>query len=101
MRSAEHRWIFHQVSLWEIQIKYNIGRPQLPCPPQEMLPAAVTKAGFERRHIEDEAIYLLGKLPLYHRDPFDRLLIAHALLNGWLFATDDREIQRYPVRVFP
>lgn len=93
------RWIFHQVSLWEIQIKFDLGKLPLPREPETFLPQAVREAGFARASIEDEGIFMLGKLPPIHRDPFDRLLIAHALLHGWEIATTDREIAQYPVRI--
>ena len=92
-------WIFHQVSLWEIQIKFDLGKLPLPRAPETFLPQAVTEAGFARAPIEDEGIFMLGKLPPIHRDPFDRLLVAHALLHGWEIASTDREIAQYPVRI--
>ncbi len=100
MSSADHTWIVHQASIWEIQTKFDLGRLDLPAPPNEFLLTAIEEAGFARRSIEDEAIFLLGKLPPIHRDPFDRLLVAHALLNGWPLATVDRTILRYPVNAF-
>src|SRR5688572_25881805 len=72
-------WIFHQTSLWEIQIKYSLGKLPLPGPPENYLPEAIWQAGFEQSSIENEGIYFLGKLPNHHNDPFDRLLIAHAV----------------------
>jgi PIN domain nuclease of toxin-antitoxin system len=94
-------WVFHQVSLWEIQIKYDLGKLQLSRSPEELFPEAIIEAGFSRGAIEDGGIFLLGKLPPIHRDPFDRLLISHALLHGWEIATVDPLINKYPVRIFP
>ncbi len=100
MRAGGLIWICHQVSLWEIQIKYDVGKLRLPSPPREFLAAAIAAARFTSRPIEDEAIFLLGKLPPLHRDPFDRLLVAHALLHGWPIATTDPNLLRYPVQEF-
>jgi PIN domain nuclease of toxin-antitoxin system len=94
------RWIFHQVSVWEIQVKYDIGKLRLPKSPGALLPEAVNRAGFFPGVIEDEGVFLLGKLPPVHRDPFDRLLVAHAILHGWELATVDSTIAEYPVRIF-
>ncbi len=94
------RWVFRQVSLWEIQIKYDIGKLRLPKSPGELLPPAINEAGLFLESIEDEGIFLLGKLPPVHRDPFDRLLVAHAILHGWELATVDSNITKYPVRIF-
>src|SRR4051812_17008617 len=74
---------FHQVSIWEVQIKYLLGRLRLPDKPQVFIPAALARSGFEYQRIEDEAIYLLEKLPSIHRDLFDRLLISHAIHRGF------------------
>ncbi len=97
--SGEAHWIFHQASLWEIQIKYDLGKLTLPKPPSAFLSKAVSETGFRRASIEDEGIFMLGRLPPIHRDPFDRLLIAHAVLHGWEVATTDTVFQQYPVRL--
>ena len=68
--------------------------------PGDLLPEAINAAGFFPGSIEDEGIFLLGKLPPVHRDPFDRLLVAHAVLHGWELATVDKTVAKYPVRVF-
>ena len=39
----------------------------------------------------------IGTLPMIHRDPFDRLLIATCIVNGWTLATQDEQIPKYPV----
>ena len=99
-RRDDIRWIFHQTSLWEIQIKYLLGKLPLPLPPEDFLPEAIAAARLLEYSIENEAIYLLSKLPNHHSDPFDRLLIAHAMCRGWEVATADRQWERYPVRIF-
>src|SRR5690242_20399071 len=93
-------WIFHQTSLWEIQIKYSLGKLPLPDRPESYLPNAIHEAGFQESLIENEAIYFLAKLPNHHSDPFDRLLIAHATLHAWEVATVDMQWQAYPIRIF-
>lgn len=98
--AAQVRLIFHQVSTWEIQIKYELGKLPLPMAPGEFISDAVETTGFSYERIDDDAIFMLGKLPQLHRDPFDRLLVAHAAVKGWEFATVDEQIARYPVRVF-
>jgi PIN domain nuclease of toxin-antitoxin system len=93
-------WIFHQTSLWEIQIKYLIGKLPLPASPERYLPQAIGRAGFQESPIENEGIYFLAKLPSHHTDPFDRLLIAHAICCGWEVVTADERWNAYPVRIF-
>jgi PIN domain nuclease of toxin-antitoxin system len=48
--------------------------------------------------LDEEAPLHLHRLPLVHRDPFDRMLVCQALVNGLVILTPDAEIQRYPVR---
>jgi PIN domain nuclease of toxin-antitoxin system len=93
-------WIFHQTSLWEIQIKYSLGKLPLPDRPENYLSHAIRAAGFEEASIENQGIYFLDKLPNHHNDPFDRLLIAHAVLRAWEVATVDTKWNAYPVRIF-
>ncbi|MDB4474661.1 type II toxin-antitoxin system VapC family toxin [Opitutaceae bacterium] len=92
-----HEFFYHQVSTWEIQIKFDLGKLPLPRPPSEVLPKWIAESGLRSKPIEDRAIFLLGNLPAIHRDPFDRLLIAHAVANGWSILTADETVKQYPV----
>ncbi|PKA16641.1 type II toxin-antitoxin system VapC family toxin [Leptospira haakeii] len=98
-KEEDTRLLFHQVSLWEIQIKYDLGKLPLPEAPGNFLVAACIQSGLEKSNIQDEAIFFLSKLPNIHRDPFDRLLLSHAMINGWEFATEDDILKKYPVRI--
>ena len=89
--------VFHQASTLEIQLKFQQGNLCLPKPPREFIPESVRRSFFLYETISDEAIFFLGKLPNLHRDPFDRLLIAHAILNGCTILTADDKILKYPV----
>ena len=82
----------------EIQIKYDLGKLKLPDTPQKFLPDLIQDSGLNFHTLENKAIFMLGKLPKLHRDPFDRLLIASALVKGWEIATVDRIIDQYPVQ---
>jgi len=88
---------FSQVSTWEIQIKHGLGRLTLPERPEQFLPPAIERSGFDYLPIQDAAILFLDRLPGYHRDPFDRLLIAQALTGHYHLATADEQVLRYPV----
>lgn len=91
-------WILSQVSILEIQIKHQLGKLPLPDAPAEWLPGLIEDSGLEYRHLSNEAIFMLGKLPGLHRDPFDRLLVSTALTEGYEIATIDPQIRGYPVR---
>ena len=88
---------FSQVSTWEIQIKYGLNRLPMPDRPEKFLPAAIQKAGFLYAPIEDGAIFFLDRLPNFHRDPYDRLLIAQAIYSHYHLVTVDSQVTQYPV----
>jgi PIN domain nuclease of toxin-antitoxin system len=92
------RWVLSQVSIWEIQIKYDLGKLPLPDFPARLLPPLIEASGYANQPLQDNAIFMLGKLPGIHRDPFDRLLIATAIVNGWEIVTCDPLFEKYPVR---
>lgn len=81
---------FYQVSAWEIQIKYDLKRLLLPEPCEAFLMDATRRSGLAYRTIEDRGISFLGKLPQVHRDPSDRLLIAHAAADGQTIITANK-----------
>jgi PIN domain nuclease of toxin-antitoxin system len=83
------------VSGWEISIKKAIGRLAAP----DDLPAAIAAAGLRERPITLTDTARLEQLPDHHRDPFDRMLIAQALVDGTPIVTADPQIARYPVAV--
>lgn len=97
--SNSSRLVFHQVSIWEIQIKYELGKLELPKAPKDFLNKAIEESGFQKSCIEDDAIFFHQKLPSIHKDPFDRMLIAHSAINAWPLITADKLMQEYPIRV--
>jgi len=82
------------VSVWEASIKRTAGR--LPGP--ELL-GATRAAGFPVLSIHGDHARLARKLPLHHRDPFDRMLVAQATVEQLTIVTRDRDIPRYGVPV--
>lgn len=98
LKREDVNWCLSQVSALEIQIKHSLGKLSLPEGPSEWLPGLIEKSGLEFRTLSNEAIFMLGKLPDLHRDPFDRLLISTALTEGLEIATIDSQVKRYPVR---
>jgi len=88
-----------QVSAWEIQIKYQRGNLSLTDTPDKIVGAGLRLHGIYYETLANEAIWHLQKLPEIHKDPFDRLLISHALTRGYKLVTPDPEIAKYPVPV--
>jgi PIN domain nuclease of toxin-antitoxin system len=83
------------VSGWEIAIKKTLGRLTAP----DDLPDAIAAAGLRERPITLADAARLKELPAHHRDPFDRMLVAQALVDGTPIVSADPQIARYPVAV--
>jgi PIN domain nuclease of toxin-antitoxin system len=83
------------VSVWEIAIKRSIGKLQAP----DDVIERIDEAGARILTITPQHAHATGELPLHHRDPFDRLLIAQAQLEGCAILTGDRAFSAYDVPV--
>jgi len=79
-------------SIWEIAIKVRIGK--LEGNPDEFV-EAIEESGFRELMISSRHAAKVHELPLYHRDPFDRLLIAQALAEPMKFLTADSMLEQY------
>jgi PIN domain nuclease of toxin-antitoxin system len=91
---ANARWL-SPVSLLEIALKNRIGKLPLPDPFGVMFPASLTAADIHLLPLEPEHIEPLTTLPLHHKDPFDRLLAATALVEGMTLVTADAAFDQY------
>jgi PIN domain nuclease of toxin-antitoxin system len=80
-------------SVWEIAIKQARGRISVPSDFIDL----VRRSGFDQLPIAFEHAEEAGRLPLHHHDPFDRMLIAQARLEGLTLATADADIRLYEV----
>ena len=84
---------------WEIALKCSIGKLALPAPPATFVPAQIAAQGIEVEPIALEHALHVATLPPYHKDPFDRLLVAQAQLLDATIVTTDRQIAAYDVAV--
>lgn len=91
-------WI-SSVSLWEIAIKVGSGKLDLP-KSADFFKTQMVKFDIEKvLPVEAAHVFADFGLPRYHRDPFDRMLIAQAMVEGLPFVTCDKQIQKYPVQI--
>ncbi|MEU2201846.1 type II toxin-antitoxin system VapC family toxin [Isoptericola sp. NPDC019482] len=91
---------FSAVNIWEIAIKAALGRPDFTADARAVRDEALA-AGFAELVVDGAHAAAVGDLPPIHSDPFDRLLIAQAIVSDSVLLTSDRTVARYtaPVRL--
>jgi PIN domain nuclease of toxin-antitoxin system len=80
-------------SVWELVIKVSSGRLNFPADPETIIRAE----GFELLAISFAHLRQNGALPFLHKDPFDRMLVAQAMVEAAPLVTRDRQLSRYGV----
>jgi len=95
LRASENDLYLSAASAWEMSIKYSLGKLKLPDPPQLFVP--MTLAEQSMKSLEIHTIHALeaGGLPEFHRDPFDRILVAQSSLEKMKLLTADRIFEQY------
>ena len=83
------------VTLWEIAIKTSLGKLTLAQPIDILLPHQLDLNGFHILSIEPEHTFQVARLPFHHRDPFDRLLIAQAMVDHMEIVSRDSLFDAY------
>jgi len=86
-------------SAWEIAMKQAIGRLPLPEPADRLVAKLRQRHGIDPLPIDEESALQLMRLPVLHRDPFDRILVCQAIVHGMTLLTPDELIAQYPARV--
>lgn len=86
-------------SAWEMVIKSQIGKLELSEPVVEFIQKQLAANNIQSLDITTEHALSVFTLPMLHKDPFDRLLIAQAKVEHMVIITDDQLVKRYDVRV--
>ena len=86
---------FSVASLWELVIKQGLGKPDFRVEPA-LLRRALLDGGWQELPVQAHHALAVAALPLLHRDPFDRLLLAQASADGLLLITADQQLAAYP-----
>jgi PIN domain nuclease of toxin-antitoxin system len=98
LESPDNEVLFSAASIWELAIKLQIGRLKLPVAAEEIVEAAL-RMGFDELPVTALHAAAVGRLPLLHRDPFDRILVTQAIHEPARFLTVDRTLATYSVLV--
>jgi len=85
------------ISIWEMQIKHQIGKLNLRLPLADLIQEQRTKNNILLQPLRESHIYGLSELAHHHRDPFDRLLISQAITENLTLITSDAHIMKYDV----
>lgn len=80
-------------------MKYALGRLPLPGKPGVYIPRIREKSAIDVLAIGEESALYTSRLPKLHSDPFDRILVAQAVVHGLVIATPDEAIGQYAARV--
>jgi PIN domain nuclease of toxin-antitoxin system len=95
MSDPENELFFSVASLWEIVIKSGLEREDFKVDPR-VLRRSLLDNGYHELPILSEHVVAVGSLPTIHKDPFDRLLVAQATVDGILLLTADIQVAKYP-----
>jgi PIN domain nuclease of toxin-antitoxin system len=100
LHDPNNNLVLSVVSLWEMQIKMQIGKLTLPLPAKEVILTQRINNQIKTLPVLEQHVWAIDSLPFYHRDPFDRLLIAQAITEGYQLVSVDPVFRQYPVHLF-
>jgi PIN domain nuclease of toxin-antitoxin system len=90
---------FSSASIWEIVIKRGLDRPDFQINPNDLYSGLVNN-GYNELTITSYHSLLAAHLPPYHKDPFDRILIAQAMAEGLTLLSSDEDVSQYSPVIF-
>lgn len=93
--APEHEVWFSAASVWEVAIKCGLGRADFQVNPR-LLRRGLLDNGYHELPVGSEHAVAIDRLPPLHKDPFDRLLVAQAMVEGITLLTADAAVAQYP-----
>ncbi len=99
LEDEDNRLFLSDVSVWEIQIKVQLGKMKLKLPLEDLIESQQRDNEVEILPIATEHILALNNLPFHHKDPFDRLLTAQSIIEGFTIVTLDPEFSSYGAKL--
>jgi PIN domain nuclease of toxin-antitoxin system len=92
---GDNELLFSAASIWEVAIKNTLGRDDFRVEPR-LLRRGLLDNGYSELPVTSQHAVSIDSLPLLHRDPFDRLLVAQATTEGITLLTADDQVAQYP-----
>jgi len=90
--------LFSSASIWEVVIKNGLGRADFVVDPALLLTGLLGN-GYRQLYITARHALLIGSLPMHHKDPFDRILLAQSIAENASLLTTDNVLEKYPASV--
>jgi PIN domain nuclease of toxin-antitoxin system len=98
LEDEDNELMFSAASLWEVAIKCSLGRPDFQVDPRLLRRGLLDNGYVELPVIAQHAVAVVD-LPMLHKDPFDRILVAQASVEGITLVTADPAVARYPAPI--
>lgn len=95
LEDTDNTLVFSAASIWEVAIKNGLGRDEFRVQPR-VLRRGLLDNDYVELAITSQHTACAGELPAIHKDPFDRILVAQALSEGFTLLTADRTVAQYP-----
>lgn len=92
-----NQFFVSDASAWEASIKFGLRKLKLPEKPEVFFPDRVRRAGYRHLPIDLNHVTRVHSLPRIHGDPFDRLLVSQAKLEGFTILSDDPVFKQYEI----
>lgn len=94
LENLDNVLMFSAASIWEVTIKKGLGRTDFAVDPA-LLRRGLLDNAYEELPIASQHAVFVGQLPLLHKDPFDRILVAQSLVEGAALLTSDELVAQY------
>jgi PIN domain nuclease of toxin-antitoxin system len=99
LERGEEELYLSAITSWEISIKMRIGKLDFPGEPAHHIPRFMNKQGLRPLSVAHSHAFKVYDLPAHHSDPFDRMLIAQALVENMMILTSDHIFKKYSARL--
>lgn len=99
LKSRKNQLYLSAASSWEISIKAGLDKLPLPEPPDKYVSSRMVDLRVTPIDVKHYHTFIVYELPLHHRDPFDRLLIATAIAENIFFMSADQKFRHYDVNL--
>jgi PIN domain nuclease of toxin-antitoxin system len=95
IKAPANELLFSAASIWEVVIKHGLGRSDFQADPR-LLRRGLLDNGYSELPVLSDHVVAIDSLPPIHKDPFDRLLVAQATVEGITLLTADPRVGKYP-----